>query len=36
VALQEQRDKIYKEMLMYKEWVSQLKEANSDLEKEKA
>ena len=35
VTLQEERDKIYKEMLMYKEQVAQLKEDNSNLEKEK-
>ena len=30
VAMQEESDKVYKEMLMYKEWVAQLKEANKE------
>ena len=36
MALQEERKKIYKEMLMRKAQIAQFKEANSDLEKEKA
>lgn len=35
VALQEERDKVYKEMLMFKEQVIELKEKVVGLEKEK-
>lgn len=36
VALQEEKDKVYKEMLMFKEQVIELKEKVGEMENEKS